>query len=221
MKAYWGWRYSSTQSLTSALDEDEWSASRPSRFTPGEKAPRTHWIGGWVGPGAVLDVVVKRKIPSPRRKSNPRTPIVQPVAHATNNPTQFFFAWVRQLGEAKQWVLQCCVYLNTPIQWVPGALSLGIKLPGREADHSPPSSAEVKEWVELYFHYPNTPSWRGAQLKPRGNFYPLHHCNAATHSLSPWHKVLFSYSPFRISKLRAWVQKFLNWVGNEINNNKH
>jgi hypothetical protein len=35
---------------------------------------------------------------------------------------------------------------------------------GREADHSPPSSAEVKEWVELYFHSPNMPSWRGAQL---------------------------------------------------------
>jgi len=27
---------------------------------------------------------------------------------------------------------------------VPGALSLGIKLPGREANHSPPSSSEVK-----------------------------------------------------------------------------
>jgi hypothetical protein len=34
----------------------------------------------------------------------------------------------------------------------------------READHSPPSSTEVKEWVELYLHSPNTPSWRGAQL---------------------------------------------------------
>jgi hypothetical protein len=34
-----------------------------------------------------------------------------------------------------------------PIQWVPGALSLGLKLPQREADHSPPSSVEVKnEW---------------------------------------------------------------------------
>jgi hypothetical protein len=31
-----------------------------------------------------------------------------------------------------------------PIQCVPGALSLGVKRPGREADHSPPSSAEVK-----------------------------------------------------------------------------
>jgi hypothetical protein len=46
-----------------------------------ERDPGTHWIGGWVGPRAVLDaVVVKRKIPSPRRESNPRTPIVQPVA---------------------------------------------------------------------------------------------------------------------------------------------
>jgi hypothetical protein len=30
------------------------------------------------------------------------------------------------------------------IQWVPGALSLGVKRPGCETDHSPPSSAEVK-----------------------------------------------------------------------------
>jgi hypothetical protein len=52
-----------------------------------------------------------------------------------------------------------------PIQWVPGALTLGVKRPGREADHSPPSSVEVKECVELYLHSPNTPSWRGAQLK--------------------------------------------------------
>jgi hypothetical protein len=36
-----------------------------------------------------------------------------------------------------------------PIQWVAGALSLGVKRPGREADHSPPSSAEVKECVNL------------------------------------------------------------------------
>jgi hypothetical protein len=33
-----------------------------------------------------------------------------------------------------------------PIQWVPGAVSLGVKRPGRVADHSPQSSAEVNEW---------------------------------------------------------------------------
>jgi hypothetical protein len=35
---------------------------------------------------------------------------------------------------------------------------------GREADHSPPSGAEVKELVELYLHSPNAPSCHGAQL---------------------------------------------------------
>jgi hypothetical protein len=58
----------------------EWSVSRPDRLTSRERDPGTHWIGGWVGPRAVLDAVVKRKLPSPHRESNPRTPIVQPVA---------------------------------------------------------------------------------------------------------------------------------------------
>jgi hypothetical protein len=33
-----------------------------------------------VGPRAVLDAVVKRKISSPRWESNPKTPIIQTVA---------------------------------------------------------------------------------------------------------------------------------------------
>jgi hypothetical protein len=37
-----------------------------------------------------------------------------------------------------------------PIQWVPGALSPGVKWQGREADHSPPTSAEVKKmWIYI------------------------------------------------------------------------
>jgi hypothetical protein len=51
-----------------------------------------------------------------------------------------------------------------PVQWVPGALSLGVKRPRREANHSPPSSAEVKVWVELHIHSPNMPSRCGAYL---------------------------------------------------------
>jgi hypothetical protein len=34
--------------------------------------------------------------------------------------------------------------IQLPIQWVPVALSLGVKRLGREADHSTPSSAEIK-----------------------------------------------------------------------------
>jgi hypothetical protein len=45
--------------LTSALAGGEWSPSRPDRFTPEERAPGTHWIGGWVGLRAGLDDVEK------------------------------------------------------------------------------------------------------------------------------------------------------------------
>jgi hypothetical protein len=41
------------------------------------------------------------------------------------------------------------------IQWVPGALSSGVKRPGREADHSSPTSSEVKNtWI-----YTSTPPY--------------------------------------------------------------
>jgi hypothetical protein len=43
--------------LTSALDGGEWSASSTGGFNNGERAPGTHWIGGWVGPRAGLDAV--------------------------------------------------------------------------------------------------------------------------------------------------------------------
>jgi hypothetical protein len=61
-----------------------------------------------------------------------------------------------------------------PIQWVPGALSLVVKLPGSEADLSSPSSAEFKKCVELYLHSSNMPSWRDAQLKHRDYFTLLY-----------------------------------------------
>jgi hypothetical protein len=53
-------------------------------FTPQPLYPRgkSPWIGGWVCPRGVLGAEVKRKIPSPRRKSKARTPIVQSVALA-------------------------------------------------------------------------------------------------------------------------------------------
>jgi hypothetical protein len=55
------WIYSSHIFLTLALAGGEWSASHPSLFTPGEIAPGTHWIGGWVDPRASLDDMEKRK----------------------------------------------------------------------------------------------------------------------------------------------------------------
>jgi hypothetical protein len=123
MKTYWGNGGIAPRALTSALDGAAWSATRPCRFTLRERSPCTHWIGGWVGPRAVLNTVVEKKIPSP--ESNPRIPIVQPVAQR---------------------------YTDWAIMAVP------------------PSSAKVKECVELYLRSPITPLWRGAQLKHRDNF---------------------------------------------------
>jgi len=46
--------------------------------------------------------------------------------------------------------------IQPPIQWVRGAVSLGVKRRGCEADHSPPYSAEVyNEW-----RYASTPPIR-------------------------------------------------------------
>jgi hypothetical protein len=47
--------------LTSGLDESGWSASQPSRFTPWEIAPGTHWSGGGIGPRMGLNFMDKRK----------------------------------------------------------------------------------------------------------------------------------------------------------------
>jgi hypothetical protein len=64
--------------LTSALAGGEWSASRPGRFNPGERALSANWIGGWVGPRAGLDDV--EKILDPYRDSNSDPEVVRPVA---------------------------------------------------------------------------------------------------------------------------------------------
>jgi hypothetical protein len=46
-------------------------------------------------------------------------------------------------------------FTQPPIQWVPEALSSGLKWSGREADHSPLTSAEVKKtWT-----YTSTPPY--------------------------------------------------------------
>jgi hypothetical protein len=44
------------------------------RFTPGERTPGTHWIGGWVDLRAGLDAGARKKILCPCRGSNPDRP---------------------------------------------------------------------------------------------------------------------------------------------------
>jgi hypothetical protein len=58
---------------------------------------------------------------------------------------------------------------SAPVQTGPGAPRAsytmgtgsfpGVKRPGRGADHPHPSTAEVKELVELYIYHPHSPPW--------------------------------------------------------------
>jgi hypothetical protein len=61
MKTYGGWGVDVQTHVffTAALVGGEWSASSRGRFTPRERAPGTHWIGGWVSPRGGLDNMEK------------------------------------------------------------------------------------------------------------------------------------------------------------------
>jgi hypothetical protein len=79
-KAYWEWRYSSTHSLTSALDGGEWSHSRPGRFTLKGKStwyPLARRLGG---PQSRFGRGGEEKNSQPL--PGIETPIIQPVAHS-------------------------------------------------------------------------------------------------------------------------------------------
>jgi hypothetical protein len=56
------------------------------------------------------------------------------------------------------------------IQWVPGVLSLGVKQPGHEADHSPPSSAEVKMFGAIP-SFPQYTFMAWCSVKAQGQLY--------------------------------------------------
>jgi hypothetical protein len=64
----------------------EWSGSRPGRFTPRERTPGTHCIGGWEGPRAGPGAVVTRNKARTCRESNPDYSVCSPVTILTDLP---------------------------------------------------------------------------------------------------------------------------------------
>ena len=73
--------------------------------------------------------------------------------------------WLDGPGVESRWGTR----FSTPVQTGPGAHPafytmgtgsfLGVKRPGRGADHPPPCSTEVEGRVELYICFPSEPSW--------------------------------------------------------------
>jgi hypothetical protein len=61
--------------------------------------------------------------------------------------------WVRDFPHLSRTVLESTSLLYNGYRVFPG-----VKQPGRGVDHPPPSSAEVKETVELYVHSTSGPS---------------------------------------------------------------
>jgi hypothetical protein len=120
MKTYGGVEVWPHAFLTSALGEGEWLASWPSRFTPRERAPSTHWIGGWVAHRASLDTMLKRRVPTPLPGIEPRSsnhPACSWSLYQLNYPgsvskyVSFAKFWMVR-GKQMKWIFmkQCYMY---------------------------------------------------------------------------------------------------------------
>jgi hypothetical protein len=86
-KTYWVVEVQLHAFLTSAQDGGELSASRPGRFTAGDRTPGKYWLRCWVGPRAGLERWRRERISSlPCRKSNHGRPAPNLVTTLTELP---------------------------------------------------------------------------------------------------------------------------------------
>jgi hypothetical protein len=88
-------------------------------------------------------------------------------------------------------------YTQPPIQWVLGALSSGVRHPGREANYSPPGSAKVKKmWI-----YISTPPYifiAQCLVKHRHNF-------TLSYSNKEWFIIIFESSFCSVKIFACWL----------------
>jgi hypothetical protein len=102
--------------LTLALDGCEWATSHPSHFTLRERAPITHWIGGWVGPRAGLNTMEKRKIFCPYEESNLRHPAHSPLLYGLSYPNSICRSGIISLSICLSVCLSAC-YKTRTTRW--------------------------------------------------------------------------------------------------------
>jgi hypothetical protein len=95
------------------------------------------------------------------------------------------------------------VPIEPPIQWVPEALSLGVKRSAREADHSPPSNAEVQECVALYL-LPQYVFMAWCLVKHRDNFTFISACTGNYGVRTRYGFLLRSSTEWQVGRLCYW-----------------
>ena len=139
----WAYRYTSTLSLTMALDWGGWLTPRPCHFTPG-KRPGTHCIGGWVDPKASLDLCGKSR-PTGIWSLDPPA-CSKSLYQLRCLCPGFGCLWGRDFSHLSRPVLGPT---RPTIKRVPGPWPRG-KATGVWHWPPTPSSAEVKERIELY-----------------------------------------------------------------------
>jgi hypothetical protein len=112
MKTSWGSGGISPRILDLVIRWGKWSVSPPGRFIPRERAPGTHCIGGWLGPRASLDTVVKRKFPA---AAGTRTP-----DHSARSPPLYHWdisapvIWQERYQKAV-WIVGLQVCMSKPL----------------------------------------------------------------------------------------------------------
>jgi hypothetical protein len=136
----------------------------PASLRPGKEFPvSTGYETGWA------------RSRSGRSEKEKKNPIILPAGKSLDNSVRIAIGYglddrmmrVRFPAGAGNFSLQHHVQTGSGTHTASypmgaGAVSLGVRRPGREADHSPAPGAKVKECVELYLQSPNMSSWRGA-----------------------------------------------------------
>jgi hypothetical protein len=153
--------------------EGKLSGSGPDRFTTGKRTPppfHTHSKRGSAAPEPVRTRLRGEKVHCPCRESylgRPARSVVIMWAKRIRNDVHLkLYRWatgwiIGGSSPGRGWKFfsspPCPDRLWSPSsQWIPEALSLVVKRPGREAEYSPPSSAEVKNAWSYVYTLPNS-----------------------------------------------------------------
>jgi hypothetical protein len=164
------------------------------RFTPGRRTSCTHWIGGWVGPRAGLDAVVKKRNPFWRWLS------VWSWNSPSHHPRDLRLAKLLFQIQVTQPISRCFIYnafsnagnIQTAMNkrgFYCNAPRCGRMLP--EYGSFCKFSGNLSKWIELQILLTqiNICTWAHHETKSATNLYSLRYCTKSFEKL----KLLLDY----------------------------